>query len=409
MMQTQRKDVQGVAIFGATGSIGVSTLDVISRYPDRFNVIALAAHRNVAVLKAQCLQFKPKFAVLVDPVAAHQLQQELADTGLATQILTGSTSLDELAAHPEVDCVMAAIVGAAGLSSTLVAARSGKRVLLANKESLVMSGDLFMEAVHAGGAQLIPIDSEHNAIFQCLPDHVQSIDAIKPSVKRLLLTASGGPFLRKSVSELAAVTPEQACAHPRWVMGRKISVDSATLMNKGLELIEAAFLFGMPVNKIDVVVHPQSIVHSMVEYIDGSVLAQLGNPDMRTPISYGLGWPDRLAAGVDTLDLVRAGALQFEEPDMERFPCLRLAKQAAESGASYPTVLNAANEVAVAAFLNNKLGFTSIATLVESVMDAHSSCKVTSLEDVLAIDEWARHAAQTWLATQATKVTGMVG
>ncbi len=406
MTQGKESGVQGVAIFGATGSIGVSTLDVIARHPERFRVVVLAAHRNVDVLKAQCLQFKPQYAALVDPVAARQLKQELTAAGLMTEVLSGAAALDELAAHPEVDTVMAAIVGAAGLSSTLVAARSGKRILLANKESLVMSGSLFMDAVHAGGAQLIPIDSEHNAIFQCLPMQSKSIDYPQPGIKRLLLTASGGPFLRMPASGLTVVTPEQACAHPRWVMGRKISVDSATLMNKGLELIEACLLFGMSASKIDIVVHPQSIVHSMVEYIDGSVLAQLGNPDMRTPIAYGLSWPERLFAGVESLDLVRAGALEFEEPDEQRFPCLRLARQVAVSGASYPAVLNAANEVAVAAFLNHQLSFTGIAALVESVLGAHCSTNVSTLEHVLDVDQWARRAAQSNLDTHRFRVSG---
>ena len=390
---------QGVAIFGATGSIGVNTLDVISRHPEKFKVVALAAHRNVSQLKAQCVQFKPAFAALVDPAAAQQLKDELTGLGLPTQVLSGSAALDELAGHPEVQCVMAAIVGAAGLSSTLIAARCGKRVLLANKESLVMSGDLFMQAVHKGGAQLIPIDSEHNAIFQCLPTDGNSIDHPRTGVKRLLLTASGGPFLRKSVAELAAVTPDQACAHPRWKMGRKISVDSATMMNKGLELIEASLLFGLPANKIDVVVHPQSIVHSMVEYLDGSVLAQLGNPDMRTPIAYGLSWPERVTAGVESLDLVRAGSLDFEAPNEALFPCLRLARQAAEAGRSYPAVLNAANEVAVDAFLHGRLGFMGIASLVEKVLGSHTACQIDTLEQVMSVDAWARSEAEREMGT----------
>ncbi len=406
MSQFSEGKLQGVAIFGSTGSIGVSTLDVISRHPDRYRVVVLAAHRNVATLKAQCLQFKPKFAALADVAAARQLKQELAEAGLTTQVLSGAAALDELAAHPGVDCVMAAIVGAAGLSSTLVAARSGKRVLLANKESLVMAGDLFMQAVHEGGAQLVPIDSEHNAIFQCLPDNGRQINQPQPGVKRLLLTASGGPFLRMPATELAGVTPAQACAHPRWVMGRKISVDSATLMNKGLELIEASLLFAIPPGRIEVMVHPQSIVHSMVEYIDGSVLAQLGNPDMRTPIAYGLSWPERLTAGVESLDLIRAGRLEFEEPDEMRFPCLRLARQAAESGDSYPAVLNAANEVAVAAFLNGQLGFTGIPSLVESVLDEHTVTKATTLEQVLAVDAWARRQADRRLGGAALSASG---
>ncbi len=382
----------GVAVLGATGSIGESTLDVIARHPQRFKVVALAAHRNVARLKAQCLQFTPQFAALADPHAARQLTQELAAAGCATQVLSGPAALEELAAHPEVHSVMAAIVGAAGLRSALAAARAGKRILLANKEALVMSGPLFMREVRAGGAQLIPIDSEHNAIFQCLP-----ADGSKAGVKRLLLTASGGPFLRTPAAQLAQVTPEQACAHPRWNMGRKISVDSASLMNKGLELIEASLLFDMPAARIEVVVHPQSIVHSLVEYIDGSMLAQLGNPDMRTPIACGLSWPERVLAGVESLDLIRAGRLEFEAPDLQRFTCLRLAQQAAAAGGSSPAVLNAANEVAVAAFLNGQLAFTGIPALIASVLDQHVSESVASLDHVFELDRWSREQSELWL------------
>lgn len=391
----------GVAVLGATGSIGDSTLDVIARHPQRFAVVALAAHRNVAKLKAQCLQFKPRLAAMADVDAARQLRAELAAAGSHTEVLAGPAALDELAAHPEVHSVMAAIVGAVGLSSTLAAARAGKRILLANKESLVMAGALFMHEVRAGGAQLIPIDSEHNAIFQCLPAQYASApgggDGSRGGVKRLLLTASGGPFLRSTAEQLATVTPEQACAHPRWNMGRKISVDSASLMNKGLELIEASVLFDMPAQRIEVVVHPQSIVHSLVEYIDGSVLAQLGNPDMRTPIACGLSWPERVSAGVESLDLIRAGRLEFEAPDLQRFPCLRLAQQAAAAGGSSPAVLNAANEVAVAAFLNGQLPFNGIAALIAAVLDAHTNEAVASLEQVLGLDRWARQQAEQLL------------
>jgi 1-deoxy-D-xylulose-5-phosphate reductoisomerase len=393
---------QGVAIFGATGSIGENTLDVIEQHPDRFEVIALAAHRNVAGLKAQCLTFKPRFAALADVNAARQLRQELAAAGSTTQVLAGAAALDELAAHPDVDSVMAAIVGAAGLSSTLAAARAGKRIMLANKESLVMSGALFMEAVRSGGATLLPIDSEHNAIFQCLPDRSRHSGQAPAGVKRLLLTASGGPFLRMPATHLESVTPDQACAHPRWVMGRKISVDSASLMNKGLELIEASLLFAVPAEKIEVLIHPQSIVHSLVEYLDGSVLAQLGNPDMRTPIACGLGWPERLASGVESLDLLRAGRLEFEAPDEQRFPCLRLARQVAALGGSYPAVLNAANEIAVAAFLESRLRFTGIPLLIETVLAAHASGPVESLEQVMAVDAWARRTAQDKLRSELT-------
>jgi 1-deoxy-D-xylulose-5-phosphate reductoisomerase len=384
----------GVAVLGATGSIGVSTLDVIARHPQRFTVVALAAHHNVAVLRAQCQQFKPRFAAMADADAARQLKQELANTGLSTEVLSGAAAIDELAAHPDVHAVMAAIVGAAGLSSTLAAARAGKRVLLANKEALVMSGPLFMREARNGGAQLIPIDSEHNAIFQCLP-----ASGDRAGIKRLLLTASGGPFLRSSAELLATVTPDQACAHPRWRMGRKISVDSATLMNKGLELIEASLLFDMPASRIEVLVHPQSIVHSLVEYLDGSVLAQLGNPDMRTPIACGLSWPERMAAGVESLDLISIGRLEFEAPDLQRFPCLRLAQQAAAAGDSVPAVLNAANEIAVAAFLNDQLRFTDIPVLIAAVLDAHVQVPVSSLQHVLELDAWARQRAEQLLKT----------
>ncbi len=393
---------QGVAIFGATGSIGENTLDVIEQHPDRFEVIALAAHRNVAGLKAQCLTFKPRFAALADVNAARQLRQELAAAGSNTQVLAGAAALDELAVHPDVGIVMAAIVGAAGLSSTLAAAQAGKRIMLANKESLVMSGALFMEAVRSGGATLLPIDSEHNAIFQCLPDRSRYNGQAPAGVKRLLLTASGGPFLRMPATQLESVTPDQACAHPRWVMGRKISVDSASLMNKGLELIEASLLFAVPAEQIEVLIHPQSIVHSLVEYLDGSVLAQLGNPDMRTPIACGLGWPERLASGVESLDLLRAGRLEFEAPDEQRFPCLRLARQVAALGGSYPAVLNAANEIAVAAFLESRLRFTGIPLLIETVLAAHASGPVESLEQVMAVDAWARRTAQDKLRSELT-------
>jgi 1-deoxy-D-xylulose-5-phosphate reductoisomerase len=295
---------------------------------------------------------------------------------------------------------MAAVVGAAGLSSTLAAARAGKRILLANKEALVMSGPLFMSEVRNGGAQLIPIDSEHNAIFQCLPPQQLSGNGGQRGIKRLLLTASGGPFLRSSAALLATVTPEQACAHPRWSMGRKISVDSATLMNKGLELIEASLLFDMPAAKIEVVVHPQSIVHSMVEYVDGSVLAQLGNPDMRTPLACGLSWPERVTAGVESLDLIRSGRLDFEAPDLQRFPCLGLAQQVAAAGDSAPAVLNAANEVAVAAFLNRQLRFVDISVLIAAVLDEHSTVPVTTLDHVLELDRWARERAGSLLRSK---------
>jgi 1-deoxy-D-xylulose-5-phosphate reductoisomerase len=388
-MSTTRK---GVAILGATGSIGESTLDVIARHPERFHIVVLAARQNMERLRAQCLRHAPDFAVMVDADAAARLATELKSAGSPTRVVPAAM-LDDLVAASDVDYVMAAIVGAAGLRPTLAAARAGKRILLANKESLVMSGALFMQAVKEGGATLIPIDSEHNAIFQCFPNERNA------GVSRILLTASGGPFLRKTAAALAHVTPDEACAHPRWVMGRKISVDSATLMNKGLELIEASLLFDMPPEKIEVVVHPQSIVHSMVEYVDGSVLAQLGNPDMRTPIAYGLGWPERLHSGVESLNLIQVGRLEFEAPDVERFRCLKLARSAAQAGGTAPTVLNAANEVAVAAFLEERLAFIAIPHVIEAVLDQHSHAAVRSLEDVMTADAWARQEARKRLAT----------
>jgi len=391
----------GVAVLGSTGSIGASTLDVLARHPDRFRVVALGARNNLERLREQCLLHKPRFAVLTEAAAATRLRADLAAAGSATQVLAGDAALSDVAAHPDVDYVMAAIVGAAGLASTLAAASAGKRVLLANKEALVMSGPLLMQAVAAGGATLIPIDSEHNAIFQCMPAPAatQGSTSGHRGVRRILLTASGGPFLRTPASDLEGVTPEQACAHPRWVMGRKISVDSATLMNKGLELIEACLLFAVPPALVEIVVHPQSIVHSLVEYLDGSVLAQLGNPDMRTPIAHALGWPGRLASGVESLDLIKAGRLDFEAPDPGRFPSLRLARAAAEAGGTAPAVLNAANEVAVAAFLERQLGFARIPAVIEEVMNAHPIAPVKELGDVLAADAWARSRATSVLAS----------
>ncbi len=388
----------GVAVLGSTGSIGASTLDVLARHSDRFRVVALGARDNVQRLQAQCLTCQPDFAVLTEPGAARQLAAGLAAAGCRTRVLAGGAALDEIAAHPDVDYVMAAIVGAAGLASTLSAARHGKRVLLANKEALVMSGPLLMEAVASGGAALIPIDSEHNAIFQCLPPPGAES---RRGVRRILLTASGGPFLRSPPADLERATPEAACAHPKWVMGRKISVDSATLMNKGLELIEACLLFGVPPSQVEIVVHPQSIVHSMVEYLDGSVLAQLGNPDMRVPIAHALGWPERLASGVESLDLIKMGRLDFESPDFARFPCLTLARAAAEAGGTAPAVLNAANEVAVSAFLERRLAFTRIPVVIDQVMNAHRHTAVQTLDDVLAADGWARTCAAAVMAPLA--------
>jgi len=389
-----------VAVLGSTGSIGVSTLDVLARHPERFSVAVLAAATNDARLLAQCLSHRPRVAVLQSPDAAERLAAGLRAAGATTEVRVGAAALEECVASPDVDAVMAAIVGAAGLPSTLAAARAGKRVLLANKESLVVAGPLLLEAARAGGASLIPIDSEHNAIFQCMPP---GLETGRPGrgVQRVLLTASGGPFLRTPVADLARVTPEQACAHPRWNMGRKISVDSATLMNKGLELIEACLLFGMEPGRVEVVVHPQSIVHSMVEYVDGSILAQLGNPDMRTPIAHALGWPERIVSGVQSLDLVAAARLDFEAPDLERFPALRLAREAAEAGGTAAAVLNAANEVAVAAFLGGRLGFPGIPRLIEAVLARHGNRPAQSLAAVLEADRWARDVAETMVAGEA--------
>jgi len=389
-----------VAVLGSTGSIGVSTLDVLARHRDRYRVAVLAARSNGTRIEQQCREHEPDWAVLTDVRAAGQLAAALSCAGLKTKVLAGIDVLEEMAAHRDVEYVMAAIVGAAGLASTLAAARAGKRILLANKESLVMSGPLLMNAVREGGATLIPIDSEHNAIFQCLPQGQPAGHPVA-GLRRILLTASGGPFLRRPLAELEHATPEQACAHPRWVMGRKISVDSATLMNKGLELIEACHLFALPPQRVEVLVHPQSIVHSLVEYLDGSVLAQLGNPDMRVPIAHALGWPERLPSGVQFLDLAGAGRLDFELPDLERFPGLRLARAAAEAGGTAPAVLNAANEEAVAAFLAGHLRFPGIVSVIEQVLGEHSVSAVSKLEDVLGADEWARAQSRQVLEAAA--------
>ena len=386
-----------VAVLGSTGSIGVSTLDVLARHPDRFSVAVLAAGSNDAGLIEQCLRHRPAIAVLESPAAAERLAVALRAAGSATEVRCGAEALAESASSPQVDAVMAAIVGAAGLPSTLAAARAGKRVLLANKESLVVAGPLLVEAARASAAQLVPIDSEHNAIFQCMPPGADTGRAAR-GVSRVLLTASGGPFLRMPVERMASVTPDEACAHPRWRMGRKISVDSATLMNKGLELIEACLLFGMEPRQVEVVVHPQSIVHSMVEYVDGSILAQLGNPDMRTPIAHALGWPERIGSGVQSLDIVAAARLDFEAPDTGRFPALQLAREAAEAGGTAPAVLNAANEVAVAAFLAGRLGFLEIPRLIEAVLERQAIRAADSLETVLEADRWARELAEATLA-----------
>jgi 1-deoxy-D-xylulose-5-phosphate reductoisomerase len=391
--------VKGVAILGSTGSIGTSTLDVVARHPDLFRVVALTCARQWQVLLAQCERFRPDLAVVTDPDAARELAAAVAARGLPTRVEGGPAALCAAAALPGVDYVMAAIVGAAGLPPTLAAARAGRRVLLANKEALVMSGRLLLDTAAAAGAELVPIDSEHNAIFQCMPGGYRAGRAPE-GVRRVLLTASGGPFLRTDAARLARVTPDEACRHPRWVMGRKISVDSATLMNKGLELIEAQLLFGLPTDRVEVVVHPQSIVHSLVEYADGSMLAQLGNPDMRTPIAHALAWPARIESGVESLDLVRAATLAFEAPDLARFPCLGLAREAARIGGTVPAALNAANEVAVAAFLEGRLNFTAIAAVIEEVVEAHAPGTAAGLDEVLAADAWARRRADASVAAR---------
>lgn len=393
-----QKKKRHLTILGATGTIGVNTLDVVARHADRFEVVALTAHRQVEKLYRQCLQFEPQFAVMLDADCAGELRLRLRQSGLGTEVLSGMAALEQVAALPQVDSVMAAIVGAAGLKPALAAARSGKRVLLANKETLVMSGGLFMDAVRQHGAELLPIDSEHNAIFQSLPRNFSS-NLADNGVRRILLTASGGPFRATPLSELENVTPQQACAHPNWVMGRKISVDSATMMNKGLEVIEAHWLFNTAPELIEVVIHPQSVIHSMVEYADGSVLAQLGNPDMRTPIAYALAYPERIDAGVTPLDLFKIGRLDFEKPDFARFPCLDLAYQALRRGGTAPAVLNAANEEAVAAFLEEKIPFRAIPSVIESVLGEIPVRDAASLPDVLAADAAARQAAQRRMAS----------
>ena len=394
--------MQQITILGATGSIGRSTLDVVARHAQQFQVYALTANRQWQRLFEQCQQFKPRYAVLLDAAAAEQLQAQLQQAGLATEVLQGSAALEQVASAPEVTLVMAAIVGAAGLKSALAAAQAGKRVLLANKESLVMSGPIFMRAVHANQAILLPIDSEHNAIFQALPRRPQ-IELAAMGVRRILLTASGGPFRAAPLASLSQVTPEQACAHPNWVMGRKISVDSATMMNKGLEVIEAHWLFNASADQIEVVVHPQSVIHSMVEYVDGSVLAQLGNPDMRTPIAYALGFPERIESGVAALDLFKIGRLDFEPPDQQRFPCIALAYAALRAGGSAPTILNAANEVAVAAFLERQLPFQAIASVIENTLSNVTNSVVDTLEQVLAVDAQARRVAQEYVQHKQIK------
>ncbi|MCG7601642.1 1-deoxy-D-xylulose-5-phosphate reductoisomerase [Halomonas sp. McH1-25] len=390
-------DRQSVTVLGATGSIGASTLDVLARHPERYRIHALTACTRREALRDQCLVHRPAVAVLAHEHDAAWLRDELGRAGVSTEVRAGEMALQEVAGANEVDVVMAAIVGAAGLLPTLAAVRAGKRVLLANKEALVMSGALFMEEVARHEAILLPIDSEHNAIYQCLPPgHRGRLAEI--GVTQLLLTASGGPFRGWDATRLVAVTPEQACAHPNWAMGRKISVDSATLMNKGLELIEACWLFDARPEQIQVVVHPQSVIHSMAAYSDGSVIAQLGNPDMRTPIAYGLAWPERIAAGVEHLDLFSVARLDFEAPDEAAFPCLRLAREAMAAGGTAPALMNAANEVAVEAFLTGRVGFTRIPGIIESVLDACDVKAADELDVILAEDARARRVAERHLA-----------
>jgi len=389
--------VQAITVLGSTGSIGKSTLDVVARHPDRYRIAALTANQQDDLLFEQCRRFQPRFAVMLDEAAAERLRLRLANAGLEVDVLCGAEALVRVATLPEVDAVMAAIVGAAGMRPTLAAAQAGKKVLLANKETLVLAGHLFMEAVHRSHAVLLPIDSEHNAIFQSLPRGYAG-DMKQSGVSKILLTASGGPFRNTPLKQLKDVTPEQACAHPNWSMGRKISVDSASMMNKGLEVIEAHWLFNAAADDIQVVVHPQSVIHSMVQYIDGSVIAQLGNPDMRTPIAYALAWPERIEAGVAPLDLFAIARLDFVAPDFERFPCLALAYQALRAGGTVPVLLNAANEVAVAAFLERKIAFLDIPRLIEAVMGKIARVEVRQLQNVLDADAAARAAAQEWIA-----------
>ena len=389
--------MKGLCVLGSTGSIGVSTLDVAGRHPDRYRVVALTANSNIDRLHEQCRRFKPSYAVVIDEEPAAELRRRLAAEGIETEILSGVESLEAVCVLPEVDAVMAAIVGAAGLLPTLAAARAGKTVLLANKEALVLSGPLFMSAVRLSGADLLPIDSEHNAIFQCMPPHYHA-GRPAPEVRRILLTASGGPFLRKGLHELHDVTPDEAVANPNWVMGRKISVDSATMMNKGLELIEACLLFDSPSEKVQVVVHPQSVIHSMVDYVDGTVLAQMGNPDMRIPIAHAMAWPDRFDSGAEPLDLFAVQRLDFEAPDFQRFPCLQRAYDAVRAGGSMPAILNAGNEIAVAAFLDGRIRFTAIPDVISHCMSAVESNRAESIEEVLESDRMAREAAIRYIA-----------
>jgi 1-deoxy-D-xylulose-5-phosphate reductoisomerase len=389
--------MQNLTILGSTGSIGKSTLDVVARHPGKYQITALTAYQQDELLFEQCQQFLPRYAVLLDEAASERLRKRVTNAGLNVEVLCGTAALERVSTLPEVDAVMAAIVGAAGMPPTLAAAKAGKKILLANKETLVMAGHLFMETVQRSGSMLLPIDSEHNAIFQALPSGFAG-DMKQSGISRILLTASGGPFRNTPLEQLQHVTPEQACAHPNWSMGRKISVDSASMMNKGLEVIEAHWLFNAGADDILVVVHPQSVIHSLVQYVDGSVLAQLGNPDMRTPIAHALAYPERMDAGVAPLDLFTVARLDFAAPDITRFPCLGLAYQALRAGGTTPALLNAANEVAVAAFLDRRIGFLDIPRLIETVLDKVACADVHELQDVLDADAAARRAAEEWIA-----------
>ena len=385
--------MKGLSILGATGSIGINTLDVAARHPEKYKIVALSANSQLDRLVELCKKYKPEYAVIADETLEEELSKQLKNINTPIKVLSGVEGLETIASLPEVDYVMAAIVGAAGLKPTLAAARSGKRILLANKEALVMSGQLFMDEVKKNNAELLPIDSEHNAIFQCLPKDYSN-GLAESGITKILLTGSGGPFRTKELSELTNITPDEACAHPNWSMGRKISVDSATMMNKGLEIIEACWLFNTSPDNIQVVVHPQSVIHSMVQYSDGSVLAQLGQPDMRTPIAHALSWPDRIESGVEKLDFFSVAKLEFEAPDYERFPCLRLAEESIRKGGTAPTILNAANEIAVASFLDNKLSFTDISYVVEHTLKNLPSREADSLSEILEDDLAARKEAE---------------
>lgn len=395
---------EGITILGSTGSIGVSTLDVIRFNLNKYKVVALTANNQVERLYTQCVEFNPEFAVMVDAISATQLQSKIKDAGLKINVLWGGDALNKVASLNEIKYVMAAIVGAAGLQSSLAAARSGKHILLANKESLVMSGELFMNEVKKNSAVLLPIDSEHNAIFQCLPQNfVTGLSNV--GVNKIYLTGSGGPFRNKPLNELNNITPDQACAHPNWNMGRKISVDSATMMNKGLEIIEAKWLFQATSSQIEVVIHPQSVIHSMVQYKDGSVLAQLGHPDMRTPIANALAWPDRINSGVADLDIISLARLDFEAPDEKRFPCLQLARASMEAGGTACTILNAANEVAVSEFLSSNIRFIDIPKIVESVLQSEVTQKADSIETIVECDIQARKCAMNIINSEVQKVS----